>query len=437
MTTRDHYIFEKEHASIFAEAVQRLPSMYIFITRRIRVVVSHGAIGDSFMNEAASVISATRQLQNEKTISIRLSSNTVEELEWSDYDNVSSVIRTGRPRVSRSIADRFMDQSGLHMHIGGHQDYVESFGVIESSHIYENEFWRTSPAYARDTSVPLLVARPLCGNAQECPPLVKSKIVRLSAARSAPIIVKTSIAYTGKPSVTGTTFISTRRLHPSQKAGKPRIFVAPRIKPDVGVYAYSSSRRSANKKQTERESWSHDMILTMKIHDWRVHVDRLPVLYSKAAINGYHDDRLRRIDANSLIEIVRRFEAVQPNDNNSCRIVRIDSATVIFIGDIHSNIHGLIDALLMLHSRRVLNEDLTLRPSYALVFMGDYGHRGPYGIIVYTLLMTLKIKTPTRVFLTRGNHERIRMWNQYMHNGLITELDGMDWRAEHMIRHIN
>lgn len=374
-------------------------------------------------------------IQNGATRRIELASTVVDELEWADYDNVPESIDSGRPRVGRRFADEFMRAIDARMHIGGHQDYVEAFGVLASEKVSIGQFWRTSPAYSQSSTVPLLVARHMCGDAEQCPPLAKSMGVRLSASHEHPLIVKTSICYTGKPTVTGATYVSTRRLSSLPGEKPPR--EAPRVASpcDTGVYAYSFQRRSPTHRDTRRASWSCDEIIAFTVKDWNRAVEELPVLFGKEAIRGYEEDALRRIDAPTLVDLIQRFEAAQPDDGNGLRVVRDDSATIVFVGDIHSNIHALVDVISSLHRRGAMSVELTLCSGTILVFMGDYGHRGPYGILVYSLIMTLKIKNPDRVFLTRGNHERMRMWQHYRAHGLLTELKHMrTWRAEKFVQ---
>ena len=76
---------------------------------------------------------------------------------------------------------------------------------------------------------------------------------------------------------------------------------------------------------------------------------------------------------------------------------------VTICGDVHGQLYDLMELF------RIGNIKLIFLggrcPDTNYLFMGDYVDRGFHSVETVTLLISLKVRYPTRIFLTRGNHE--------------------------------
>lgn len=92
--------------------------------------------------------------------------------------------------------------------------------------------------------------------------------------------------------------------------------------------------------------------------------------------------------------LMNLFTKMQKVSSCNTPLVYVDYPAYV-IGDLHGNLHDLL---------RILY-DLQWNPDKRLVFLGDYVDRGSFSTEVITLLFSLAMKFPNRIFLLRGNHE--------------------------------
>lgn len=96
------------------------------------------------------------------------------------------------------------------------------------------------------------------------------------------------------------------------------------------------------------------------------------------------------------------------------KLVIPQESNVFFFGDLHGNFHSLLRTLNHLKNQNVLDDSFhIINPSSYLIFLGDYVDRGNYGIEIIYTLMRLRMANPRNVFLIRGNHEDMRLNEQY------------------------
>ena len=77
------------------------------------------------------------------------------------------------------------------------------------------------------------------------------------------------------------------------------------------------------------------------------------------------------------------------------------SGEAIIVGDLHGDFESLIHILKTSRFTKKAAQNKEL----LLVFLGDYGDRGPYSPEVYYIVLKLKQLFPQNVVLMRGNHE--------------------------------
>ena len=84
------------------------------------------------------------------------------------------------------------------------------------------------------------------------------------------------------------------------------------------------------------------------------------------------------------------------------RLVTLKPAGEAFvIGDLH----GDLDSLIIILQTSQFTQKIAQSKDANLIFLGDYGDRGPYSAEVYYIILKLKLAYPEQVILLRGNHE--------------------------------
>lgn len=90
------------------------------------------------------------------------------------------------------------------------------------------------------------------------------------------------------------------------------------------------------------------------------------------------------------------------NMNILGRLVKLDPAgQALIVGDLHGDLESLIDIFKESDFPRRLHQ----ASDSMMIFLGDYGDRGPYSTEVYYVLLKLKLLFPKQIILLRGNHE--------------------------------
>jgi Diadenosine tetraphosphatase and related serine/threonine protein phosphatases len=79
------------------------------------------------------------------------------------------------------------------------------------------------------------------------------------------------------------------------------------------------------------------------------------------------------------------------------------TSPISVVGDIHGQYHDLLEIFQIGGSP----------PTTNYLFLGDYVDRGYYSVETISLLITLKLRYPERVFLIRGNHESRTITTNY------------------------
>lgn len=110
------------------------------------------------------------------------------------------------------------------------------------------------------------------------------------------------------------------------------------------------------------------------------------------------------LPSDTITKILRQANVVFSNEPNVVDVIVPHEGTTHVFGDVHGDIHSLMNAL---------NQAGLPSASNRLVFAGDYVDRGPWGVEVIAIIFTLKAWQPDAVTLLRGNHETVGCASSY------------------------
>jgi diadenosine tetraphosphatase ApaH/serine/threonine PP2A family protein phosphatase len=104
----------------------------------------------------------------------------------------------------------------------------------------------------------------------------------------------------------------------------------------------------------------------------------------------------------SVISLLRGESGKLGRLTISERLVTLEpTGEAIVVGDLH----GDLDSLITILQKSQFTQKIAQSKDATLIFLGDYGDRGPYSAEVYYTILKLKLAYPEQVILLRGNHE--------------------------------
>ncbi len=114
------------------------------------------------------------------------------------------------------------------------------------------------------------------------------------------------------------------------------------------------------------------------------------------------------VDSKSFMKRVRQVDQILSSEESSAKM-RITGRLVhlapegeaIVVGDLHGDIDSLHEIL----KETIFIEKCRSGAQVRLVFLGDYGDRGPFSPEVFYVVLSLKSSFPENVVLLQGNHE--------------------------------
>lgn len=361
-----------------------------------KMLAFHGGIRDIYKEEYISKVQEASTSEDKKA---KMSEKSCESIEWCDYSKAEKKRNSSevRQNVSRIHTDNVLKSISGVLTVGGHQDQIESVGLVGDDKIRKDAKFLISPRYKTETDI--YVRRDFCTlskeKKQKCEQIDKDLTFSFDASPSQPCILKTSVAYNCKPSVNGTCYITI-----SEKNGS-----------SLNVLATVFPKRQSvkvTKLMLRDQMW--DQLNELSFQNLGLLIENLPLIgadYDDAyKIDGY------KTVSQSVLSAMMEMAPIY-NTKNCVLFFRVpNDAKVVCVGDIHSNIHGFYDVLRKLYEDKMFNDDFEFSENIVFLMLGDYGDRGPYGLLVHWLIFRLRKANANndRFLAIRGNHEDKLLW---------------------------
>jgi protein phosphatase len=132
--------------------------------------------------------------------------------------------------------------------------------------------------------------------------------------------------------------------------------------------------------------------------------------------------------ASQVNQILSAEEKNSTNLQRTGRLIRIPpSGKATVVGDIHGDLHSLKHIL----TETEFIEEASSGKETRMIFLGDYGDRGPCSPEVYYVVLSLKIMFRDKIVLLQGNHEGPEdlLAHPYDLPHHLQRKFGADWRA--------
>ncbi|MHA1770431.1 MAG: metallophosphoesterase [Candidatus Thorarchaeota archaeon] len=119
----------------------------------------------------------------------------------------------------------------------------------------------------------------------------------------------------------------------------------------------------------------------------------------------------RKLERDEAVRLLHKAIELNKKKKN---VVRIPDRDVVFVGDLHGELNCL----------RSVIEQFVKSTEKHIVFLGDYGDRGPLQVETFNTVVALLTTYPERITMLRGNHEAMSVASRYGFRDAISKVYG-------------